>query len=64
MKFIIAIIQPGRLEAVKEALARVEVFRLTIIDVQGRGGKRAKPKPTVATNLPSTLSARCNFRSP
>ena len=42
MKFIIAIIQPGRLEAVKEALARVEVFRLTIIDVQGAGRQKGQ----------------------
>ena len=42
MKFIIAIIQPGRLEAVKEALARVEVCRLTIIDVQGAGRQKGQ----------------------
>src|SRR5207244_10806873 len=37
MKLIIAIIQPSRLEAVKAALTEVEVFRLTIMDVQGFG---------------------------
>ena len=37
MKLIIAIIQPNRLEAVKAALADVEVFRLTVMDVQGFG---------------------------
>ena len=36
MKLILAIIQPAKLEAVKEALNKVEVFRLTIVDVQGR----------------------------
>ena len=35
MKLIIAIIQPSRLEAVKAALTEVEVFRLTVTDVQG-----------------------------
>jgi len=40
MKLIIAIIQPSRLEAVKEALARAEVFRITIIDVQGCGRQK------------------------
>ena len=35
MKLIIAIIQPSRLEAVKAALTEVEVFRLTVMDVQG-----------------------------
>jgi len=40
MKLIIAIIQPNRLEAVKQALAEVEVFRLTVMDVQGFGRQR------------------------
>ena len=35
MKLIIAIIQPSRLESVKQALSEVEVFRLTVLDVQG-----------------------------
>ena len=36
MKMILAIIQPSKLEDVKEALNKVEVFRLTaIVDVQG-----------------------------
>ncbi|MEM7475259.1 MAG: P-II family nitrogen regulator, partial [Planctomycetota bacterium] len=37
MKLIIAIVQPSRLEAVKQALTEVEVFRLTVIDCQGFG---------------------------
>lgn len=41
MKLIIAIIQPHRLEAVKQALAEVEVFRLTVMDVQGFGRERS-----------------------
>ena len=40
MKLIIAIIQPARLEAVKQALSEVEVFRLTVLDVQGFGRQR------------------------
>jgi nitrogen regulatory protein P-II 1 len=40
MKLILAIIQPQKLEAVKEALAKVEVFRLTIVDVQGFGRQK------------------------
>lgn len=40
MKLIIALIQPNRLEAVKAALADVEVFRLTVMDVQGFGRQR------------------------
>ena len=40
MKMIEAIIQPAKLEAVKEALTEVEVVRLTISDVQGRGRQK------------------------
>ncbi len=40
MKLIIAIIQPNKLEAVKEALSRVEVFRLTVLDCQGFGRQK------------------------
>jgi len=40
MKLIVAIIQPSRLEAVKAALTEVEVFRLTIMDVQGFGRQK------------------------
>jgi nitrogen regulatory protein P-II 1 len=42
MKLIIAIIQPDRLEAVKAALADVEVFRLTVMDIQGFGRQRGQ----------------------
>ncbi len=42
MKLIVAIIQPNRLEAVKAALAEVEVFRLTVMDVQGFGRQRGQ----------------------
>jgi len=42
MKLIIAIIQPNRLEAVKAALAEAEVFRLTVMDVQGFGRQRGQ----------------------
>ena len=40
MKMIEAIIQPAKLEAVKEALSEVEVVRLTISDVQGFGRQK------------------------
>lgn len=40
MKFIIALIQPNRLEAVKDALSKVEVFRLTVMDCQGFGRQK------------------------
>lgn len=40
MKLIMAIIQPNKLEAVKQALAEREVFRLTVQDVQGFGRQK------------------------
>ncbi len=42
MKLIIAIVQPSRLEAVKEALTEVEVFRLTVLDCQGFGRQKGR----------------------
>ena len=42
MKLILAIIQPAKLEAVKEALSQVEVFRLTIVDVYGFGRQKGQ----------------------
>jgi nitrogen regulatory protein P-II 1 len=42
MKLIIAIIQPHRLEAVKNALSKVEVYRLTIMDCQGFGRQKGR----------------------
>ena len=35
MKLIVAIIRPGRLEAVQRALLEVEVVRLTVLECQG-----------------------------
>ena len=40
MKLILAIIKPEKLDAVKEALNKVEVFRLTIVDVLGFGRQK------------------------
>ena len=37
MKLIIAVIQPTKLAAVREALEKIEVMRLTICDAQGFG---------------------------
>lgn len=40
MKMIVAIIQPSKLEAIKEALNEIEVIRLTVGDVQGFGRQK------------------------
>ncbi len=44
MKLILAIIQPSKLDAVKEALNKVEVFRLTVVDVLGFGRQKGQPE--------------------
>jgi nitrogen regulatory protein P-II 1 len=40
MKLILAVIQPAKLEAVKNALSDVEVYRLTVVDAQGFGRQK------------------------
>ncbi|MBN2021206.1 MAG: P-II family nitrogen regulator [Pirellulales bacterium] len=35
MKLVIAVIQPLKLDAVREALEKIEVFRMTVCDAQG-----------------------------
>lgn len=42
MKLIIAIIQPTKLDAVKEALTKVDVHRLTVMDCQGFGRQKGQ----------------------
>lgn len=42
MKLVIAIIQPTKLSAVREALERIEVARLTVCDAQGFGRQRGR----------------------
>ena len=40
MKYIVAIIQPDKLEAVVEALEEKEIHLLTVTDVMGRGRQK------------------------
>jgi nitrogen regulatory protein P-II 2 len=42
VKLVIAIIQPTKLEAVHEALQKIEVTRLTVCDAQGFGRQRGQ----------------------
>jgi nitrogen regulatory protein P-II 1 len=42
MKLIIAIIQPTKLKAVREALTAVEVERMTVCEAQGYGRQRGR----------------------
>jgi nitrogen regulatory protein P-II 1 len=52
---VIAIIQPTKLEAVREALSNVEVTRLTICDAQGYGRQRGQ------TEMYRGLEYKINF---
>ncbi len=40
MKLVVAIIQPTKLNAVREALEKIEVQRMTVCDAQGFGPQR------------------------
>ena len=42
VKLVIAVIQPTKLNAVREALEKIEVMRLTICDAQGFGRQRGR----------------------
>ncbi len=42
MKFILAIIQPTKLDAVRDALVRIGVERMTVCDAQGYGRQRGQ----------------------
>jgi nitrogen regulatory protein PII len=42
VKLVIAVIQPTKLSAVREALERIEVARLTVCDAQGFGRQRGR----------------------
>jgi len=42
VKLIIAIVQPNRLEQIKEALSDVDVYRLTVVDCLGYARQRGQ----------------------
>jgi nitrogen regulatory protein P-II 1 len=42
VKLVIAVIQPTKLSAVREALEKIEVARMTITDAQGFGRQRGR----------------------
>ena len=42
MKMVLAIIQPTKLSAVREALAKIGVTRMTVCDAQGYGRQRGQ----------------------
>jgi len=58
MKMIEAIIRPERLEAVMEALAGQEVFRLTVSDVQGCARQRGQALATERSSIAARLQRK------
>ncbi|HMO14548.1 MAG TPA: P-II family nitrogen regulator [Pirellulaceae bacterium] len=62
MKLIIAIIQPHKLETVKQALSDAEVFRLTILDCQGFGRQRGQTELYQASDMTSHLRRKIQLQ--
>lgn len=55
MKLIIAIIQPTKLNAVREALEKIEVARMTVCDAQGFGRQRGRTEMFRGNEYTTTL---------
>ena len=55
MKLVIAIIQPTKLKAVREALEKIEVTRLTVSDAQGFGRQRGRTEMYRGNEYTTTL---------
>lgn len=55
MRLIVALIQPTKLRAVQEALAKVGVQRMTVCDAQGYGAQRGEPTHRPREGQPTLL---------
>lgn len=55
MKLIVAVIQPTKLDAVREALENTEVLRMTVCDAQGFGQQRGRADVYRGRECESTL---------
>jgi nitrogen regulatory protein PII len=55
VKLVIAVIQPTKLSAVREALERIEVTRLTVCDAQGFGRQRGRTEMFRGNEYTTTL---------
>ena len=51
MKLVIAVIQPTKLDSVRDALEKLEVTRMTVCDAQGFGRQRGQMTETPDTFL-------------
>jgi nitrogen regulatory protein PII len=55
MKLIIAVIQPTKLKAVREALVNIEVTRMTVADAQGYARQRGQTESYRGSEYKSQL---------
>jgi len=55
VKLIIAVIQPTKLSAVREALEKIQVTRMTVCDAQGFGRQRGRPEMYRGHEYPTRL---------
>lgn len=55
MKLIVAIIQPTKLKAVREALVKIEVTRMTVADAQGYARQRGQTETYRGSEYKSQL---------
>jgi len=55
VKLVVAIIQPTKLDAVREALEKIEVTRMTVCDAQGYGRQRGHTETYRGQEYKTTL---------
>ena len=55
MKLIVAVIQPTKLKAVREALVNIEVTRMSVCDAQGYGRQRGQTETYRGSEYKSNL---------
>ena len=58
-----AVIQPAKLDAVKEALIEAGIEGITILEARGQAARRATPSSIAAANTPSICCPRSRSRS-
>ena len=63
MQKIEAIIQPSKLDAVKEALIEIGVEGITILEARGHGRQKGTQSSIAAANMPSMSCPKSNWKS-
>jgi nitrogen regulatory protein PII len=64
MKLVIAVIQPDKLEEVKDALYAADINLITVSEVLGHGRQKGVTEVYRARGRPVIFCARCASRSP